>query len=380
MSLRKSMKRMFGEQIDYCEESARIHQSFTRTSIVIHHYCPHTFNAGDHFVVLSIRKHLSRLLQEAVYIPKAIAVNRGWGGPHRLRGKNISFSNRYADAVVVGGSDNYRNWSLRIDGKEIRKLQPPLFLVGLGVSSNDLNEKPLIEQEKYLTDIRITNEKALVSTVRDDATLRFLQELGVSKAVCTGCPALFIDDTQEITVREGGDIIVTFPFPVNRQSLPKRYAILHGLIPKLVKRYGSERLLISCHDDRDVGPASELFPGQRFFFSNYPEQYLDIYRRASMVIGSRLHGTMLSASVGTPFLNIDVDIRGQAFTETFGMKGWNLEYTSSDLADSVIQRIDSVFSGDLSSFEAFRRKKNELKTVFESTMDEIAGHIRDRLP
>ena len=362
-------------QIDYHEQDARSRKTVTRKSPVIHHYCPHTFNAGDHFVILSIREHLRKVLRNAVFIPKSIAVNRGWGAPFRLRGENIAFSNRYADTVIVGGSDNYRNWSLRIDGREIQKLRPPLFFVGLGVSSNDLDEAPLIENKKYLEDIRKTHEKTRISTVRDEATLAFLEQLGVTGAILTGCPALYLGDASGIHVRQPGKIILTFPFPVNRSRLSERFQLLEKTMQELIRHYGSEQIIISCHDDRDVPAASELFPDQRIFFSNYARDYLELYQQAAFVAGSRLHASILAAGLGIPFLNINVDIRGQSFSHTFGLKSWNLDYTESGLTGRIIQRIDTVLGGDLSAYQSFSVKKSQLRETFERSIRSIADII-----
>jgi hypothetical protein len=368
--MKKLLKRF--RRINYREKEARIRKTVLRRTPVIHHYCPHTFNAGDHFVTLSIRKHLRKCLPEAVFIPKSIAVNRGWGAPHRLRGENIAFSNQYADAVIVGGSDNYRNWSLRIDGREIQKLQPPLFLVGLGISSNDLDEPPLIENQKYLEDIRKTHEKTRISTVRDEATLTFLEQLGVTGVILTGCPALYLGDASEIRLKKTGKIILTFPFPVNRIRLSERYRLLEQTIQGLIQHYGADQIIISCHDDRDVPAASERFPGQQIFFSTDAWEYLDLYRQAAFVAGSRLHASILAAGLGIPFLNINVDIRGQSFSSTFGLKSWNLDYTEPDLTARIIQRIDTVMSGDLSAYRSFSKLKSEYGKTFDQAIRAIA--------
>jgi len=373
------VKKIFRRKINYYEKEARIDKKFKRESIIIHHYCPHTFNAGDHFVIQSIRKNLRKYLPNAIFIPKPCAINRGWGSPFYLQKENIGFSNKYADAVIVGGSDNYKNWSLRIDGKEIQRLRPPLFLVGLGVASNDLDEQPLIEKEKYLEDIRKTNEKALVSTVRDEASLNFLKSIGVTKAILTGCPSLYLEDNEKLHFNKDSYIILTFPFPVNRKKLSQRYKKLYTIISQIMKYFNNKKIVISCHDDRDVPIASELFRQNQIFFSNYVEDYYELYRKAFMVVGSRLHGTLLSASLGTPFLNINVDLRGQSFTKTFSLEDWNLNYNENNINEKIISRIEKVLSGDLSPFDKFLRVKNRMKEVFDESMKKIADEINHRI-
>lgn len=375
----KLIRKIFRKPVEYYEQNARIRQKFQRRTLVIHHYCPHTFNVGDHFVIHSLRQHIRKHIPNAVFMPRSISQNRGWGAPFRLRGENIGFSNKYADAVIVGGSDNYRNWALRIDGEEIKKLQPPLFLLGLGVSSNNLNEKPLIGQDKYFQDIKNTNEKALISTVRDQLSLDFLRSLGIEKAVMTGCPSLFLSETNRFIHNPKGDLILTFPFPVNKQVMPERFEILLKLIGIILKRYGKEKVVIACHDDRDLPAVQEFFPNARIFYSNYTEDYYPIYQNALMVLGSRLHGNLMAASQGTPFLNIDIDIRGQGFTKTFGLERWNLEYSDPHLEDYLLERIDQVIQGNLNQFKVFLEVKKGLRESFNSTMKKTADLILEKI-
>lgn len=377
--MKKVIRKIFPKKINYHENKARIDRKFKRETIIIHHYCPHTFNAGDHFVIQSIRKNLKKYLPNAIFIPKPCAINRGWGAPFRLQKENIGFSNKYADAVIVGGSDNYKNWSLRIDGKEIEKLHPPLFLIGLGVASDNLNEQPLIKKSKYLNDIQKTNERAVVSTVRDKATLNFLKKIGINKAILTGCPSLYLEDNRKIHFNKNSYIILTFPFPVNKKQLPERYKKLWSIIKAITKNFNNHKIIISCHDDRDVPIASEIFQKTKIFFSNYVEDYYELYRNAAIVVGARLHGTLLSATVGTPFLNINVDLRGQSFTKTFSLKDWNVNYNEMNINRKIILRIEMILSGDISPFNGFLAKKEFLKTTFDLSMKKIADEIKNRI-
>ncbi|MEA3476209.1 MAG: hypothetical protein U9R23_07210 [Candidatus Cloacimonadota bacterium] len=75
--MKNMVQKIFRKKINYYEKEARINKKFKRETIIIHHYCPHTFNAGDHFVIQSIRKNLKKYLPNAIFIPKACAINRG---------------------------------------------------------------------------------------------------------------------------------------------------------------------------------------------------------------------------------------------------------------------------------------------------------------
>jgi|GEM_PF-975561 hypothetical protein len=355
----------------------RSRQRFDRKTFVIHHYCPHTYNAGDHFVIRSIRQHLLRYLPEAVFVPKASAYNRGWGMPVRLTGKNLEYSNQYADAVIVGGSDQYNNWSLRIKKAEIGRLVPPLYLIGMGVSSRSLDDPPSIEKSSYLEDIRATHEHARLVAVRDKITREFLENLGYHGAVVTGCPAMFLYN-EPFAAGGEGILALPFPFPVVRKNRPAVYKRLLEVLSfgiSQAKKRGLEPVVV-CHDDRDVPEAQQHFPGERIFFSNYVDEVIDFYRQVTFVIGSRLHATLLCAGMGKPFVNINLDVRGTGFSHTFGMQEWNINVDEPLLFTALENRIQRLIRGELDVFHAFYDRKQSYRTVFLEFMKNVAEDIR----
>lgn len=353
-----------------------------KKNYIIHHYCPHTYNAGDHFVVLSIRQHIKKYLPNTIFIPKAVAGNRGWGKPIGLKGKNIYHSNKFADAVIVGGSDLYNNWSPKIKADEIKHLVPPFFLIGLGVSSSDLNEAPYLEKENYKADILATNAKAKLSSVRDLMTQQFLKNLGFEHSIVTGCPALFLFENQ-LSTNNAKRVLLTFPYPLlyhtKNSSQQKKFTILLQIIKDTISFLESKELqpIIVCHDDRDVPPAQILFLNHPIFFSNYAEKYFNLYKNARMVVGSRLHATILAASIGTPFLNINLDLRGTGFSKTFKLESWNVNYNVTQISEKIKERISMILDDNLSPFKEFMNEKKHYRTIFENFMQEVAKQIRD---
>jgi hypothetical protein len=377
----RSLNRLFTSRnrADLVPPRLRRREPGPGSAVIVHHYCPHTFNAGDHFVVRSIREHLRRHLPQAVFVPKAVARNRGWGGPIGLRGENIRESNAHADAVILGGSDQYHDWAPRITAGEIVHLAPPLFLVGLGVSSADLGAPPTLGKAAYREDILAANTHASLSSVRDDVTAAFLRDLGFDGAVVTGCPALYLED-RPLAVRDEGPVLLTFPYPLARsETAAGKYAVLLDALRRLLDRLDAagERAVVVCHDDRDVAPAQEHFPGRPLFFSNYVDDYLPLVSGAKAVIGSRLHAAILALGMGVPAININLDLRGTGFSETFGLGGWNVDYTAPGLGDALWERFETVRAGSLDGFSAFAEQKERYRAVFERFMADTAARIRD---
>ena len=81
-----------------------------------------------------------------------------------------------------------------------------------------MNLEPYIKNQEFNEDIVATNNKAALSSVRDDITYNFLENLGYDKAINTGCPALHLFDN-EFRINDSKKVLLTFPFPmVNNDS------------------------------------------------------------------------------------------------------------------------------------------------------------------
>ena len=378
----KIINKLFPPKIDYLPSEIRCKDKTKSKNMIIHHYCPHTFNAGDHFVILSIRKHLKNFLPKSVLVPKAVANNRGWGKPIGLRGENIRISNQYADAVILGGSDQYHNWSPRIKAKEIRHLIPPLFFIGLGVSSKDIDSKPYLKKEEFKKDILAANQKCALSSVRDELTQNFLAELGYKDSILTGCPALYLFDEKLKLRKHSKKVLLTFPYPLihnrNNEDKSSKFMILSETMNLILKKLQELELepVIVCHDDRDVPIAQEMFQDYPLFFSNYVNDYFPLFDGACMVIGSRLHATILAGSMGLPFININLDQRGTGFSRTFGLQNWNLNYNDPDLSAKLIERMIKIHQNELSGFVDFAEIRQHSRSEFLSFINRTAEIIR----
>ncbi|MCK5742413.1 MAG: polysaccharide pyruvyl transferase family protein, partial [Chlorobi bacterium] len=229
-------------------------------------------------------------------------------------------------------------------------------------------------------DIRAANEAAAMSSVRDQATSDFLTEQGVTKQIITGCPAMYLFDNK-FELKDSDYCLLTFPFPVIRDSNRELFENLTVIIKELIKYLKSkgQKAIISCHDDRDVSRAQELFPEEQLFFSNYPQDYYSLYENATAVFGTRLHATILSSGLGTPFININLDLRGKSFSNTFGLENHNIDADDPELMQKLFAGIDSIFNNDLKSLTEFYKIKQDYRMIFDKFMDSVAEDIYRKL-
>jgi len=133
--------------------------------------------------------------------------------------------------------------------------------------------------------------------------------------------------------------------------------------------------VIVCHDDRDVPIAQEMYPELEILFSNYQLDYVDFYSNALMVIGSRLHATIMVSGLGIPSVNINLDLRGKGFSETFGLSDWNIDYTDPDAEIKLEDRVKRVMNGDLSYLKDYSGRREHYRLIFNDFMKKTADTI-----
>ncbi|MDA3814673.1 MAG: hypothetical protein PF570_10535, partial [Candidatus Cloacimonetes bacterium] len=81
---------------------------------------------------------------------------------------------------------------------------------------------------------------------------------------------------------------------------------------------------------------------------------------------------------GTPSININLDLRGKGFSETFALSKWHLDYSEIDLNRKIDERIEKVLNDDLSGFDEFATNKIKYRKVFDSFIKNTADLIREK--
>lgn len=306
----------------------------------VQHFYPKTRNAGDHFVQRGIERMIREVIPDATF--ELFNVNSrgddetGYGLTHA----NVERANREADLVVVGGSNLYEGslrwpWGVHIEAGALERLRVPLFLLGIGTGSDFLSRahRP---SRRAAREIRLLNERADFSGVRDTLTLEWLRRLGVSKAELTGDPAAFIFNRPARGPGEGEHVLVVTP-PLRFWSGGSRFwrvrrrgrALFHAevsLAHSLAER--GLKVVVACNDPSDVPLARELFGGR---FANQverpqsPEEYFQLLSDSRAVVTGRLHTAVAAFSLGVPFALIDADQRSHGFVDTYGLGDWALE-------------------------------------------------------
>jgi polysaccharide pyruvyl transferase WcaK-like protein len=324
----------------------------------IHHYYPRTKNIGDHFVQLGIQRMIRELRPNATF--ELFDVNsRGEDKiDYGLTRLAVERANKDADLIVVGGSNLYEgsfrwSWGVHLDVDALQNLRVPLFLLGIGSGSGFISplHKPAA---RALHEIKLLNEHATFSGVRDVSTYDWLQSLGLTKTKLIGDPATFVfSHPQRATV--DGHILITLPprrFWVNKRQFWKvqtkgraMFRALVTLTRDLLKV--GRRVIVACNDPLDLPVAATLFgdwlPGGVVCPAT-PEEYFPLITKACAVVSGRLHTAVLAFSAGVPFLLFDVDQRTNGFIKTYQLERWSVRPLALGMEKQLAGQVADILS------------------------------------
>ena len=344
---------------------------------------PRGFNIGNDAIFLGVR-HLLVDAFGPVNIVQVPATKGGGGGAFAgLTAATVHEINQYGDGVVVGGGNLYENNGLDVDVQALGALRPPLLLFSLSHGRVYDRHRHLVARTDAMPDgiVRALNERACGSLVRDDATLAYLERLGVARAVVGGCPSLLLDRVDvprpEPPATEGTLLSIRHP---QLMSVPPRdQARLYAAIPALIAAleadgFGPVRLL--CHDLRDLPFASSL-GGHEFILPDDVHGYLSLLRRARLVIAFRLHAFVPCLAFGTPVVHVGYDERSTSLPRTIGLGEWNIDLIrDGDLVGSVRARYTDL-TRLAAARTAARGRWNALRAVMSGAMDDFAARVGD---
>jgi polysaccharide pyruvyl transferase WcaK-like protein len=300
----------------------------------IHHFYPRTNNIGDHFVHSGIHALVHSIRKDAKFEVFDINSRGSSRTEYGLTEAAIQRANREADLIIVGGSNLYEGafgwpWGVALDRKALADLRVPLFLVGIG--SGSAFASPMHRpSSRAQSEIKLLNEVAAFSWVRDVTTLEWLQNLGITKAEMLGDPASFLFNQPYREPSSAGHILIVVPpyrFWSSRRNFAKTTRFGRPIFHALVKLAGrlineGQKVVVACNDQRELSLANGLFEktlSNPVVCPGSEEDYFQLLVEARLLVSGRLHTAAVALSQGLPFLLLDLDQRTRGFIETYGL-------------------------------------------------------------
>ncbi|MEQ9298905.1 MAG: polysaccharide pyruvyl transferase family protein [Cyclobacteriaceae bacterium] len=214
-----------------------------------------------------------------------------------------SSSGKAIDLVVFAGSPAWYGEPSRDLFQFILKYKVPTVFLGIGTGEVlDLNSFKDYEKEVF--------KNADLILTRDNKTGNLL---GQYNALHKPCPAIFSSKTMRKVdgVKKIGLIYATHKSPKDNRVSEEISSYIQGFYMRLVNEFSDIQFEMVCHYIDELECVTEEFPDHTIHYSYDSADYIDIYNQYDFVIGTRVHGLGLSASLGIPGIMISHDLRSE---------------------------------------------------------------------
>ncbi len=213
--------------------------------------------------------------------------------------------NRYLDLAVFAGTPEWYGPRLKTLYETIATHDLPVCFLGIGSSY------PFRLRDISKTYRRVL-EKARLIIVRDRLTEEGLKSLRPHRLPCPALFAALAEEERQVSgVTKIGLVFATNLAVVNNRVTEDTFRFMIALFSRLMEKYDCE---LVCHYIDELPEVRKTFPGMTFHYSFDSSDYRDIYRRFDFVVGARLHGIGLAASLGIPGVLIGHDVRSETGT------------------------------------------------------------------
>lgn len=229
------------------------------------------------------------------------------------------------DLALFAGSPEWFGNRLISMYKVIEQADIPTVFFGLGAGDKSSFSSAVPSVNRVLS-------KSRLILCRDHATEALLSSYG---AKYMPCPAFLAAKTnrQVTDVKKIGLIYATNYTLCGNNVSAEMHAYIVRLYSYLSKKYN---VGLVCHYIDEIEQARKELPGIDIYYSYDSKDYADIYNEFDIVIGGRVHGIGMSASLGIPGIMIKHDSRSNT-TDGFLADSIQIN-TMFEEVENVIQR------------------------------------------
>lgn len=278
------------------------------------------------------------------------------------------------DLIVFAGSPEWYGARSRIVYWAAKRYKIPVIYMGIGTGEENI-EKKIKEHEWKVID------RALYITTRDKMTTDMLclhaseteernrkGQKWCARPKCVVCPSICSSRTQKRVekVRRIALIYSSSRVSDNNNISVEAEHYIKRLYAVLMKKYDTA---LVCHYIEELDYAVQDFPGEEYYYSFDSHDYFDIYAQFDFVIGCRVHGIGICASMGIPGIIINHSIR----CETGKLLGAGMVTPDLNRLEETVEYIEDCIRNAAVKSMALSQLKKETWNTYVSDLKCILG-------
>ncbi|QIL73221.1 polysaccharide pyruvyl transferase family protein [Diaphorobacter sp. HDW4B] len=347
---------------------------------VAYHLHPATPNIGNHLIVLATQQLLASVNEtplDILHMPaKGVDAVLKRGGLNR---ETVYDANHLATGILVGPGNLFENNGLDVDLMALRALRRPLMLFGISAGRIFDAKGQMHGRSDAMPDSMIQElvGKASATLVRDHATRRHLESLGLHNIQVVGCPVLALNprtlNLSPPDPRAQGAALISIRHPDLMNVPPRLQGQVHRDVPRLIeglREQGHHKIALLCHDARDIRFAAHH--DVPFLYTEDPLRYLSWLRDCRLNVTFRVHSLLPCAVLGTPAVHFTYDERAKGLIDVAGLQNCSIDYITSH--DPVAEALAACARADTlrDHMATARQRWNPLQNTMRNALQDWA--------
>ena len=343
-----------------------------------------TGNRGD----MAIKKSIVEAIQERIDVPFAF-FNVKY--EELTEQRIINQLNKDGSALIIAGSGLYTNynlssgWYFPCKTELFEKIKIPIMLLGLGCNNNlgnDIFKGELKPETK--NSIKLINDLAVISTVRDQRTYDMLSNLGITKHLLLLDPGNFLkvpripkEKRVAINLAQHSPALGRFD---GTNEIRDKNILYFSKIGKDLQKLGYKIVFI-CHDALEQSLVIDLqknLPELECLNTDNLDIMLKEYARCELSIGLKMHSNIMSFAAGTPFISVYYD---QKSIEYLKLIDW-CEFGCSvfDNYDEWLKnKVNNLIENNQYYTSQFRKIKQVKQIKFDNLIGDVCNIIENSI-
>jgi len=347
----------------------------------IMYYHVDTSNRGD----WAIKKSITEAIQERIDVPFAfMSVKNDELSEQRIEKQlNIDCS-----ALMIAGSGLYTNypkssnWYFPCKTELFEKIKVPIMLIGIGnnqnLKGNVLNTE-LKEETKQ--SIKLINDLAVISTVRDQRTYDLLFSLGITKHKPMLDPANFLrvrpvpkKRKVAIQIAQHAPILGRFDGTTERRTYNvNSFAKIASYL--IEKNY---EVIFIAHDALEhslIVDLQKLNSKIQGLNTDDLDAMLKTYAECSFSIGVKMHSNIMSFASGTPSIQLYYDQKQIEYLKMLDIEELGINIFE-DYYNELKDKVDYIMQNVNIYTKLFTLIKKQDQIEFDNLIEKICSILR----
>jgi polysaccharide pyruvyl transferase WcaK-like protein len=335
-----------------------------------------TSNRGD----WAIQKSITEAIKKRIDVPFALFSLKN---DELTEERILKQINTDCSALMIAGSGIYSNYNMssgfyfRCKPELFNKITVPIFLIGLGNNQN-LKGNVLSGELKpeTKTNIKLINDLAKLSTVRDQNTFDLLKNLGITKHELQLDPGNFLDVKQQpkrkkvaIQIAQHAPILGRFD---GTMELRTYNIATYAKISKYLISEGYEVVFIA-HDALEhslIVDLQKIEPRIEGLNTDNLDVMLQEYARCSFAISMKMHSAIMAFASGTPAIQVYYDKKSIEY-----MKMINCEELGINVFDKYSANLKNKVDYMLKNYNIYANYIQTLKQKEQIKFNRLINNI-----